>query len=307
MTILLLALAVGGFLAFANGANDNFKGVATLYGGGTTSFRGALRWATLGQVLGSVTALVLAKGLLATRFGFPISTTHALTGALTGAGLLAGGVNVGKLGSTFLALLLISPAVAVAAGAVGYLALRTTRTTLRLKKESCACVGVEATPDVTEGGAPAARTVVTASTGTTTECAERYDGRLLGLSAQRALDTLHFASGGIVCFARALNDTPKIAATLFVAKAIHAPPAFVIVAVAMAVGGWVSSRRVAETMAHKVTAMSPGQGFSANLATGLLVVFASRFGLPVSTTHVSVGSMLGVDVVTGRAQSSARG
>ena len=44
--------------------------------------------------------------------------------------------------------------------------------------------------------------------------------------------------------------------------------------------------------------MNPGQGFTANLVTGLLVVFASRFGLPVSTTHVSVGSIFGIGMVT---------
>jgi PiT family inorganic phosphate transporter len=37
-------------------------------------------------------------------------------------------------------------------------------------------------------------------------------------------------------------------------------------------------------MSHKITAMSHGQGFSANLATGILVILASPLGLPVSTT-----------------------
>jgi PiT family inorganic phosphate transporter len=54
--------------------------------------------------------------------------------------------------------------------------------------------------------------------------------------------------------------------------------------------------------AYKVTKLSPGQAFSANMVTGLLVVFASKLGLPVSTTHVSVGSLLGIGVVTKQAQ-----
>jgi len=33
------------FIAFANGANDNFKGVATLFGSGTTDYRKAVWWA----------------------------------------------------------------------------------------------------------------------------------------------------------------------------------------------------------------------------------------------------------------------
>jgi len=51
-------------LAFANGANDNFKGVATLFGSGTTSYRNALAWATLAMLLGSMTATLLAGALL---------------------------------------------------------------------------------------------------------------------------------------------------------------------------------------------------------------------------------------------------
>jgi hypothetical protein len=43
---LTLAILFGLFLAYANGANDNFKGVATLYGSGTTSYKRALLWAT---------------------------------------------------------------------------------------------------------------------------------------------------------------------------------------------------------------------------------------------------------------------
>ena len=133
--ILTLAILFGLFLAYANGANDNFKGVATLYGSGTTSYKRALLWATVTTFLGSTMALILAqelltiftgKGLipdsivilksfslavvlaaaatvmLATRIGIPISTTHALTGALMGAGWLASpeGVNLARLGSS---------------------------------------------------------------------------------------------------------------------------------------------------------------------------------------------------------------
>lgn len=331
----LLALAIGLFLAYANGANDNFKGVATLYGSGTASYRGALRWATLGQVLGSLTALVLAQGLLAafsgkglvpdavvamksfslsvglgaaltvllaTRLGFPISTTHALTGALTGAGLLAGGVDFAKLGSSFLAPLLVSPALALVLGGIAYLGLRAARSGLGIQKESCVCVGAEPVVAMDTGGAVAVRSLPTITTGTQTECVERYRGQLLGVSVEPALDGLHYASGGVVCFARALNDTPKIAATLLIGQAIAPSLAIGGVMGAMAIGGWLSSRRIADTMAHKVTRMSPGQGFSANIVTGLLVVFASRLGLPVSTTHVSVGSLLGIGVVTRQAK-----
>ena len=69
------------------------------------------------------------------------------------------------------------------------------------------------------------------------------------------------------------------------------------VALAMAIGGILNARRVAETMSRKITRMNPGQGFTANLVTAFLMTSASRLGLPVSTTHVSVGSLFGIGVV----------
>src|SRR5207302_11403736 len=59
-----------------------------------------------------------------------------------------------------------------------------------------------------------------------------------------------------------------------------------------------NDRKVADTMSNKITNMNPGQGFAANLATALLVNTASYHGLPVSTTHVSVGSLLGIGITT---------
>src|SRR5258708_35270887 len=69
----------------------------------------------------------------------------------------------------------------------------------------------------------------------------------------------------------------------------------------MAVGGLLNARKVAETMSKKNTPMNHGQGFTANLTTAILVVLASLFGLPVSTTHVSVGALFGIGATTGKA------
>src|SRR5262249_22727940 len=51
------------FLAYSNGANDNFKGVATLFGSGTCSYRPALVGATLTTLAGSLLALWFASSL----------------------------------------------------------------------------------------------------------------------------------------------------------------------------------------------------------------------------------------------------
>jgi len=105
----------------------------------------------------------------------------------------------------------------------------------------------------------------------------------------------------MVSFARGLNDTPKIVALLLLWQALDIRWGFAAVAATMAVGGWLNSRRIAETMSNRITAMNHGQGFSANLTTAILVVLASLSGLPVSTTHVSVGSIFGIGLTTGQA------
>src|SRR3954466_16309630 len=69
--MILTAVVIVAVLALpgANGANDNFKGVATLFGSGTARYRTALIWATLNPFAGSVLALVLAAGLVDTFKG----------------------------------------------------------------------------------------------------------------------------------------------------------------------------------------------------------------------------------------------
>jgi PiT family inorganic phosphate transporter len=57
--------------------------------------------------------------------------------------------------------------------------------------------------------------------------------------------------------------------------------------------------RVMETVGKKITELTPSRGFSAELATALTIVVASRLGIPVSTTHTLVGSVLGVGLARG--------
>lgn len=282
--LLILGAAL---VALTNGANANFKGVASLYGSGTTTRRLALWWGTITTLAGSVASAFLAQGLLqsfsgkglvaddvlrtpafassvaigaaatsflANRFGFPVSTTHALVGALVGAGLVSGdeSVRLEALGKNFFFPLFFSPFVAVVLGAVVYRVL---------------------------GGLG-----------------------LAPVSRNRSLDAAHFASAGAASFARGLNDTPKIAALLMIVPNLSVPMALMATGVLIAVGALVDSKHVAETLANKVTAMNPGQGFAANLVTAALVTTASWHSLPVSTTHVSVGSLLGMGASTRQAK-----
>ena len=130
---------------------------------------------------------------------------------------------------------------------------------------------------------------------------QKYDGKLLGVTAQRVADGVHYLSAAAVSFARGLNDTPKIVALMLVVKALDIHVSMLAVALAMALGGLINSRKVAETMSKKISTMNDGQALTANLVTAFMVIFASRLGMPVSTTHVSVGAISGVGIVKGTA------
>ncbi len=341
--MLILLFLAACFVAYSNGANDNFKGVASLYGSRAASYRTALIWATTTTFAGSIASIFLAQALLrkfsgkglvpdllvasphfllaiaigaaltvilATVTGFPISTTHALTGAMIGCGLVAVGplVNFAALQKTFILPLLLSPVLAIATGALLYVGFRALRLRLRIGKEWCACIGTEervlAMPQ--PQSAVARQTLspeYVVMFGDTSACEERYAGQFVGVRAQQIVDAAHFLSAGTVCFARALNDTPKMVALLLVVNALEIRWGFFAVALAMAIGGLIHSRKIADTMSKRITAMNHGQGLAANLSTGVLVIFASLFGLPVSTTHVAVGALFGIGLTTGRANA----
>jgi PiT family inorganic phosphate transporter len=64
--------------------------------------------------------------------------------------------------------------------------------------------------------------------------------------------------------------------------------------------------RVMQTIGKDITALTPSRGFCATLAAAATVVLASRTGLPVSTTHVAVGSVIGVGLARGLAAIDLR-
>lgn len=320
VTFVILAAVL---LAFANGANDNFKGFATVWGSATLSYRRALIIATVAALAGSLVSVLVAHGLvkqfsgkglvpddvlalpafalavatgaaaavlIATRVGLPISTTHALVGGLVGAGLAASaaGVDFGKLGTAFFLPLLLSP---VLSAAIGYSVYRLMPK--RNAEKDCICV-VAPTPQMAGDGTMArTATMPEVIIDTDQACAVHGDEAHRG-SVNNVLDGAHIASAATICFARSLNDTPKLAGLMVVVAAGNANLSLAAIALAMAIGGLVLSRRVAETMSQKITPLEPAQGLVANVTTALLVLLASFKGLPVSTTHVSVGAISGV-------------
>ena len=330
------------FVAYANGANDNFKGVATLFGSGTTEYKKALWWATATTLAGSIAAVFLATPLIqtfrgqglipaaltgsrpfvvavlsgtaltvffASKIGTPISTTHSLTGALLGAGLVAVGLDLSfsTLWASFLRPLMVSPLLAVGLAVLVYPLFRLAANFIGFTKETCLCIGGEFVPVAvamtSEGrlvttGTQSLRVVVDEEV----NCQERYTGTMLGVNVQTVLDGVHYLSAGAVSFARGLNDTPKIVALSMAAGGLDLTWGVYLVALFMAVGGLLHAQGVAETVSKRITAMDPDQGFIANLVTSVLVIFASRWGLPVSTTHVSCGALFGIGASNGRAQ-----
>jgi inorganic phosphate transporter, PiT family len=341
--MLLTLLMIGTlWLAWSNGANDNFKGVATLFGSATLSYRQALGLASLGTLAGALVSIIVAKGLvhsfsgqgliavealndrllaavllgaaatvlLATLLGMPTSTTHALVGTLVGAGWLASasGINLGVLATTFATPLLLSPVLAIGLTVLVYPLLSRWRRRLGVDSESCVCLDTTTACPIPAGTALAMSPAATATPSLTfapqAVCTQRYAGTVVGFSAQRLVAVGHSLCGLSVCFARAVNDTPKIAAIMLSAQATplarHPGMVLALVAVAMVAGGLVQSRKVAETMSLRITGLNPGQGLTANLVTAVLVLGASRLGVPVSTTHVSCGAIFGIGACNGQ-------
>lgn len=287
--ILLLFL-----LSFANGANDVSKSIATLAGAGVASLSKAVNWGVLWTLVGALSGMLwggaIVKNLsqsfyaadtemnlnvalavaiapiiwvfLSTYLKLPVSTTHSLVGAFIGTGLFAYGVDGivwQKVGVKIVLPLLVSPFASIFLAIIGYKFIR--RMTAKLPND---------------------------------------ESRLLGFKFRLNEDVLHWFTSGLLTFARGLNDTPKLIAVIL--PVIMLKPEqlgsvyYVIGAVSMSLGAWLIGKRITVILAEKVTKMDHHQGFAANLIASFLVIGASKFGLPVSTTHVSTSAIIGVGI-----------
>lgn len=289
MEILFFVVVAG--LAFANGANDNFKGVATLWGGGELSYKQAWFIANAATFLGACVAVYLGgevaktfsgKGvieqdilqsytfamafaagaagtvLLATLLRYPISTTHSILGSLAGAGvaLAAGEVNLQPLLQKGVIPLLMSPLIA------------------------------------------AGSTFVLWKLGVKFYRPSRFTNKIDLMKRP-----IHILSGSAVCFSRAVNDTPKIASIALLGGTAGLSNVAIYVSIGgmMTLGGILFVRRIAEVMSQEITKMNSSEGLTGNLVTAFLVIIASKMGLAVSTTHVSVGALFGIGAENGKA------
>ena len=119
---------------------------------------------------------------------------------------------------------------------------------------------------------------------------------------ERAFSRLQILSAGCVALAHGLNDAQKsmgvITLGLFAGHLIPTLhiPLWVILSCALVMGLGTASGgfRIIKTMGYAITDLKPIQGFAAELSSSVVILGASLWGMPISSTHMIVGSITGV-------------
>jgi PiT family inorganic phosphate transporter len=287
--LLILVLVVIAALSFdyINGFHDAANAVATVVSTGVLplrtaiilsallNFAGALTGtavaATIGKGLvepGAVTQVVVLAALLGAilwnlvtwYFGIPSSSSHALVGGLVGSALAhAGGRSIRPDGLIrVVESLVVSPLVGFAIGFILMVLIL------------WAC----------RGGSPS---------------------RL-----SRIFRRLQIASAGLMALSHGSNDAQKTMGIIAMSLALYSGgsnaaayfhvPLWVMVAcaVAMGAGTMAGGVRIIKTMGTKIIDLKPVHGFAAETGAAVTILGASHLGLPVSTTHVISGAIMGV-------------
>ena len=129
-------------------------------------------------------------------------------------------------------------------------------------------------------------------------------------SVERVFVVLQILTACAVAFAHGSNDVANsigpLAAVVnsqegvdLVRKSAVAPWMLALGGVGIVFGLATWGYRVMETIGRKITELTPSRGFAAELAAAMTIVLASRLGIPVSTTHILVGGVLGVGLARG--------
>ncbi len=289
--VLLLSIVIVVALAFdfTNGFHDTANAVAPTIATGALKPRTAVAMSSLLNLVGAflslkvaatiasalvaqnlVTLPVIFAGLIGAicwnvttwYFAIPSSSSHALIGGVIGAMLvLAGGHSVlwSGLFSKVIIPAGLAPLIALVAAAVALIAAR------RLTRK------------------------VDANTSSM--------GFRLG----------QIGSSSLLSLAHGTNDAQKTMGVVTLAliangtlRADASTPWWVVVACAVAIGlgtmfgGW----RIIRTMGKGFTNLTPQQGFAAQIASSAVILTSSHMGLPLSTTHVATGSIVGVGAAT---------
>ena len=336
------ALTVGGAVIVA--AIFEFAG-AFLAGGHVTDTvrKGMLDMSSLGReqlIYGMMASLASAGTLLigATRFGLPISTTHAIVGAIVGFGAVAIGIDAVNWPKVLQISLswITSP---LLAGVIAFAIFHLIRSTILNKSNPVhqirkygpaffffvffiiglvtlfkglkhinldlalmeALAGSVALGLIGSGlGAFFIRRVQIGEA----DPDHRFD------QVERIFVVLQILTACAIAFAHGSNDVANAIGPLaaivnavenvdLTAKTPIAPWMLAIGGLGIVIGLATWGYRVMETIGKKITELTPSRGFSAQLAAASTIVLASRLGIPISTTHTLVGAVLGVGLARG--------
>ena len=336
------ALTVGGAVIVA--AIFEFAG-AFLAGGHVTDTvrKGMLDMSLLGReqlIYGMMASLASAGTLLigATRFGLPISTTHAIVGAIVGFGAVAIGIDAVNWPKVLQISLswITSP---LLAGVIAFAIFHLIRSTILNKSNPVhqirkygpaffffvffiiglvtlfkglkhinldldlieALAGSVALGLIGSGiGAFFIRRVQIGEA----DPNHRFD------QVERIFVVLQILTACAIAFAHGSNDVANAIGPLaaivnavenvdLTAKAPVAPWMLAIGGLGIVIGLATWGYRVMETVGKKITELTPSRGFAAQLAAASTIVLASRLGIPISTTHTLVGAVLGVGLARG--------
>ncbi len=284
--------------------------------------------------------------LVASYFGWPVSTTHTIVGALVGIGIAGVGVEAVEWGEVgrIMAGWIISPLIG---GTIAYLLTLSIRSLIFDSDAPMAAAKKYGPMYVFLMGVLIA--LVTVWKGLSHLNVELSTMQAIGVALAIGLITaaigrvlinrvqidedaeLDFQYAGVekvfaplcvftacsMAFAHGSNDVANgigplaavvsIATTGEVAQESAIPLWILLLGGGGIVLGLVTlGYRVMRTIGTKITELTPSRGFCAELAAASTVVIASRFGLPVSTTHIVVGAVLGVGFARGIAAIDLR-
>ena len=289
-------------------------------------------------ILGLLAALI-GSGLFlqfATHFGLPVSTTHAIVGAILGFGLISLGFNAirwGSLGNIAMSWVL-SP---VGGGIVAYTTFRVIRSKVLEKRnpERAAITMIPVFVGLTAGvvflamiykglknlhlDLPYYQAIPTAIVlGLVAGVIVRLrmpalverPRRIQLVFVESRFKFLQVITAGYVAFAHGANDVANGIGPLAGIWTIYhkglvglktAVPLWILLlgGVGIVSGLAVFGKHVIETVGKKITSITPSRGFSAEFAAATVVLVFSKLGMPVSTTHTLVGAVIGVGLARG--------
>jgi len=142
------------------------------------------------------------------------------------------------------------------------------------------------------------------------EAAGPLDQSSVFRKVERVFVLLQIMTACALAFAHGSNDVANaigpLAAIVSVVQGVDlatkapvAPWMLMVGGVGILIGLGTWGYRVMETVGRKITELTPSRGFAAELAAAGTIVLASRTGIPVSTTHILVGAVLGVGLARG--------